>query len=102
MAKPRTVPTTAETLRRADGSAVISPLGGPMPGKGFADLVQIYQLTGVGAARTRLQASARRGLTRFVGRDAELEHLLNAQQLVEQGRGQVAAIVGEAGVGKSR
>jgi class 3 adenylate cyclase/tetratricopeptide (TPR) repeat protein len=102
MAKPGTVLTTADTLRLAEGYVAMSPLGGPMPVKGLADLVQIYEVTGVGAARTRLQASARRGLTRFVGRDSELEQLLNSQQLVEQGRGQVAAIVGEAGVGKSR
>src|SRR5262249_60477509 len=60
------------------------------------------EVTGAGAARTRLQAAARRGLTRFVGRDLELEQLRRAQQLAGQGRGQVVAIVGEAGVGKSR
>ena len=59
-------------------------------------------MTGAGPARTRLQAAARRGLTRFVGRDAELEQLRRAQQLAGSGHGQVAAIVGEAGVGKSR
>src|SRR5262249_28417966 len=52
--------------------------------------------------RTRLQARARRGLTRFVGRDAELEQLRRAQQQAGSGHGQVAAIVGEPGVGKSR
>ena len=57
---------------------------------------------GLGPARTRFQASARRGLTRFVGRDAELDQLRRAKQLAGDGRGQVAAIVGEAGVGKSR
>src|SRR5262249_52211366 len=51
---------------------------------------------------TRLQAAARRGLTRFVGRDAELEQLRGAQQRAGEGHGQVAAIVGEPGVGKSR
>jgi len=59
-------------------------------------------VTGAGPARTRLQAAARRGLTRFVGRDAELEQLRRAQQLAGDGHGQVAAAVGEAGVGKSR
>jgi putative ribosome biogenesis GTPase RsgA len=59
-------------------------------------------VTGAGPARTRLQASARRGLTRFVGRDAELEQLRRSQQLAGTGHGQVAAIIGEAGVGKSR
>ena len=57
---------------------------------------------GAGPARTRLQAGARRGLTRFVGRDPELEQLRRAQQLAGDGHGQVVAVVGEAGVGKSR
>src|SRR5438128_341688 len=61
-----------------------------------------YELTGDSATRTRLQATARRGLTRFVGRSAELEQLGRAQQLASNARGQVAAIVGDAGVGKSR
>ena len=64
--------------------------------------MEVYEVTGAGPARTRLQAAARRGLTRFVGRDAELEQLRRAQQLAGDGHGQVAAIVGEAGVGKSR
>ena len=59
-------------------------------------------MTGAGDARTRLQVAAGRGLTRFVGRDVELEQLRRAQQLAGRGHGQVVAIVGEAGVGKSR
>src|SRR5215467_6359737 len=64
--------------------------------------MEVYEVTVVGSARTRLQASARRGLTRFVGRDAEMQQLRCAQQLAGDGRGQVVAVVGEAGVGKSR
>jgi tetratricopeptide (TPR) repeat protein len=59
-------------------------------------------VTGAGAARTRLQAALGRGLTRFIGRNVELEELRRAQQLAGDGRAQVVAIVGEAGVGKSR
>jgi class 3 adenylate cyclase/tetratricopeptide (TPR) repeat protein len=101
MAKPGSVLTTANTLQLAEGYVAMKPLG-PQPVKGLADLVPVYEVTGAGAARTRLQAAARRGLTRFVGRDLELEQLRRAQQLAGQGRGQVVAIVGEAGVGKSR
>ena len=79
----------------------MKPLG-PVPVKGLADPVQIYEVTGAGAARTRLQVAAGRGLTRFVGREVELEQLRRVQQLAGRGRGQVVAIVGEAGVGKSR
>jgi class 3 adenylate cyclase/tetratricopeptide (TPR) repeat protein len=101
MAKPGSVLTTADTLQLAEGYLAVKPLG-PGPVKGLADPVQIYEVTGVGAARTRLQAAAGRGLTRFVGRDIELEQLLRAQRLAGHGRGQVVAIVGEAGMGKSR
>ncbi len=101
MAKPGSVLTTADTLRLAEGYVAAQPLGS-VPVKGLADPVPIYEVTGAGAARTRLQAAAGRGLTRFVGRDIELEQLLRAQRLAGHGRGQVVAIVGEAGVGKSR
>jgi len=75
---------------------------GPVHVKGVADAMPVYELTGAGPARTRFQATARRGLTRFVGRDADLEQLHRAQQLAANGHGQIAAIVGEPGVGKSR
>ena len=61
-----------------------------------------YELTGAGPLRSRLHAAAVRGLTRFVGRDAELERLREALARAAQGHGQVVAIVGEPGVGKSR
>src|SRR5262249_52647626 len=57
---------------------------------------------GGGPPRPRLHAAARRGLTRFVGRDHELEQLWRVQEQAGKGRGQVAALVGEAGGGKSR
>ena len=75
---------------------------GPMAVKGLAAPVEVYELTGVSAARSRLQAAAARGLSRFVGRDAEIEQLRRAVEQARQGRGQVAAVVGEPGVGKSR
>jgi predicted ATPase len=75
---------------------------GPIPVKGLADPIEIFELTGAGTARTRLQVAAVRGLTRFVGRDAEIEHLRRVLGQAGAGRGQVVAIVGEAGAGKSR
>jgi class 3 adenylate cyclase/tetratricopeptide (TPR) repeat protein len=101
MAKPGSVLTTANTLQLVEGYVAVKPLG-PVPVKGLADLVKVYEVTGAGAARTRLQAAAMRGFTRFLGRDTELEQLRRVQQLAGNGHGQVAAIVGEAGVGKSR
>jgi class 3 adenylate cyclase/tetratricopeptide (TPR) repeat protein len=100
-ASPGSILLTPSTLELVEGFVAVKPLG-PVPVKGLADPMEVYEVTGPGPARTRLQAGARRGLTRFVGRDAELEQLRRAQQLAGTGHGQVAAIVGEAGVGKSR
>jgi class 3 adenylate cyclase/tetratricopeptide (TPR) repeat protein len=101
MANPGSVLTTADTLRLAEDYVAVKPLG-PVPVKGLAEPVEVYEVTGAGLARSRLQAATIRGLTRFVGRDAELEQLHRSQQLAGTGHGQVAAVVGEAGVGKSR
>jgi hypothetical protein len=49
-----------------------------------------------------LRAATIRGLTQFVGREAELDELRRAQQLLDTGSGQLVAIIGEAGIGKSR
>ena len=101
MAKPGSVLTTADTFRLVEGYLAMKPLGA-LPVKGLAHPVDVYEVTGAGAARSRLQAAAVRGLTRFVGRTVELQHLHRAQQLAAQGHGQVVTIVGQAGVGKSR
>ena len=100
-ASPGCILLTPSTLELVEGFVAVTPLG-LVPVKGLADAVEVYEVTAAGPARTRLQAAARRGLTRFVGRDAELEQLRRAQQLAAAGHGQVAALVGEAGVGKSR
>jgi predicted ATPase len=73
-----------------------------VPVKGLDMPVETYELTGAGPRRSRLAASAARGLTRFVGRDAELEQLRQALDCAATGHGQVVTLVGEAGVGKSR
>jgi tetratricopeptide (TPR) repeat protein len=70
--------------------------------KGLTEPVEVYEVTGVGAARSRLQASAARGLTRFVGRDAETEQLRKALEQARADHGQVVGVVGEPGLGKSR
>jgi tetratricopeptide (TPR) repeat protein len=101
LADPGAIVITPDTLALAEGYVEVKSLG-PVPVKGLADPVEVYEVTGAGPARTRLQAATRRGLTRFVGRDAELEQLRRAQQRAADGHGQVAAVVGEAGVGKSR
>src|SRR5262245_3802540 len=101
LAAPGSIRLTAGTLRLAEGFVQVNPLG-PVPIKGLDDPVEVFELSGAGAARTRLEAAARRGLTRFVGRDAELEQLWDALARANLGHGQVVAVVGEPGVGKSR
>jgi class 3 adenylate cyclase/tetratricopeptide (TPR) repeat protein len=101
LASPGSIRLTADTLRLAEGFVQVNALG-PVPVKGVADPVEVFELVDTGVTRTRLQAAATRGLTRFVGRDAEMEHLRRAWEKGQSGRGQVAAIVGEPGVGKSR
>ena len=101
LASPGSILLTPRTLELVESFVAVKPLG-PVPVKGLAEAVDVYEVTGAGPARTRLQAATRRGLTRFVGRDAEVEQLCRAQQLAGTGHGQVAALVGEAGVGKSR
>ena len=101
LAAPGSIRLTAETLHLAEGFVQVTPLG-PVPIKGLGEPVEVFELVGAGAARTRLEAAARRGLTRFVGRTAELEQLRDALDRAGLGHGQVVAVVGEPGVGKSR
>jgi class 3 adenylate cyclase len=101
LADPGAIVISRDTLTLAEGVVHVTPLG-PVPVKGLAEPVEVFELMGVGGARTRFQAAARRGLTRFVGRNAELEQLRDALDRASQGRGQVVAVVGEPGVGKSR
>jgi class 3 adenylate cyclase len=101
LAAPGSIRLTAETLRLAEGFVQITPLG-PVPIKGLGEPIEAFELVGAGAARTRLEAAARRGLTCFVGRNAELEQLRGALDRASLGHGQVVAVVGEPGVGKSR
>jgi class 3 adenylate cyclase/tetratricopeptide (TPR) repeat protein len=101
LATPGTTRLTADTLALAEGYIEVKPIG-PIPVKGLAQPVEAYELTGAGAARTRLQAARARGLTRFVGRDTELDQIRRAAEETRGGRGQIVAVVGEPGVGKSR
>jgi hypothetical protein len=101
LATPSSILITADGLRLAAGYVEVKPLG-PVNIKGMNGPVAVYEVTGAGPVRTRLQASASRGFTRFVGRDAEIEQLRHALEQAGAGRGQLVAVVGEPGVGKSR
>ncbi len=101
LAAPGTILMTADTLRLTEGYVAVKELG-PVPVKGLEHPLEVYEILGAGPTRTRLQAAAARGLTRFVGRDAELDALRRALDKARAGHGQLVALVGEPGVGKSR
>jgi class 3 adenylate cyclase/tetratricopeptide (TPR) repeat protein len=101
LATPGSSRLTAATLRLVEGLVQVTALG-PVPVKGLVEPVEVFELAGAGPARTRLQAFAVRGLTPFVGRQAELAALHGALEQAGAGHGQVVAVIGEPGVGKSR
>jgi class 3 adenylate cyclase/tetratricopeptide (TPR) repeat protein len=101
MAMPGSIMITADTLQLAEGYVQVKSLG-LVNVKGMNEPVEVHEVTGAGLARSRLQAAAARGLTRFVGRDAETEQLRKALEQAQAGHGQVVGVVGEPGVGKSR
>jgi class 3 adenylate cyclase/tetratricopeptide (TPR) repeat protein len=101
IARPGSVLVTAATLQLAEGYIQVKPLG-PVRIKGLPDPVEMFDLIGAGPTRTSLQAFATRRLTRFVGRQVELEALRQALERASTGHGQVVAVIGEPGVGKTR
>ncbi|MGH8070847.1 MAG: ATP-binding protein [Candidatus Entotheonellia bacterium] len=101
MAMPGSILMTADALRLAEGYVQVEPLG-PVRVKGLMESVNVFELVGAGPVRTRLQIAVARGLTRFVGRQHELGMLRQALERAQTGHGQVVALVGEPGVGKSR
>ena len=101
LASPGSTLLTAETLRLVEGLVQVTPLG-PVPVKGLDTPVEVFELIGASALRARFQARVAGGLTRFVGRDPELAALRQTLDRAGAGHGQVVALIGEAGVGKSR
>jgi class 3 adenylate cyclase/tetratricopeptide (TPR) repeat protein len=101
MAMPGSIRLTPSTLGLVEGLVQVAGLG-PVPVKGLVEPVEVFELVGARSLRRRLQAAAARGLTPFVGRLHELEALHQALARAQTGHGQVVALVGEAGVGKSR
>jgi class 3 adenylate cyclase/predicted ATPase len=101
LATPGSVLLASDSLQLAEGYVQVRSLG-PVQVKGLGDPIEVYELIGAGMVRSRLQAAAARGLTKFVGRAAELETLRRTLEQAGSGHGQIVALVGEPGVGKSR
>src|SRR2546427_6744775 len=101
LATPGSIRLTAATPRLAEGLVQVNALG-RLTVKGLTEPVEVCELVGASTIRGRLQASAARGLTRFVGPQQELTALQQALERAGAGPGPGGGIVGEAGVGKSR
>jgi class 3 adenylate cyclase/predicted ATPase len=101
LAPPGSIAVTEETARLVEGYFEFRDIG-PTGIKGVSRPVRVLEVTGLGQLRTRFEAAARRGLVKFVGRDREMATLARGLDLALRGRGQVVAVVAEAGSGKSR
>jgi class 3 adenylate cyclase/tetratricopeptide (TPR) repeat protein len=101
LAEPGSTYVTEDTFRITEGLFRFEVLGEHVI-KGRADMVKAYRVIAPSTHRTRFDVSAERGLTPFVGRERELELLLDGFERAKTGRGQAFSIMSEAGVGKSR
>src|SRR5262245_54126063 len=101
MATPGMTLLSRETLAMAEGFIETRALG-LVPVRGVEHPVDIYELVAASPLRTRFQRAAARGFTQFVGRDREVAALRRTAAEAQRGHGRVVALVGEAGVGKSR
>jgi class 3 adenylate cyclase len=101
LAPPGGIVMGRDTRVLVDGYFEIRDLGASEV-KGISEPINVYEVTGLGPLQTHFQLSARRGLTRFVGREHELEQMRHALELASGGNGLLVAVVAEAGTGKSR
>ena len=101
LARPGTTCVTEETFKLTEGFFRFEALG-RKDIKGKEEPVNVYQVIAPSTRRTRFDVSAERGLTPFVGRERELELLLDGFERAKAGYGQAFSIVAEAGLGKSR
>ena len=99
--EPGRVYLSRDTARLVEGYFALRSLG-RMQVDGIDDAVEVFDLEGTGTISTRLDRSLARGSSPFIGREAETATLLAALEKVRAGEGQVVAVVGEAGIGKSR
>ena len=101
LAEPGATYVTEDTFKLTEGIIRFEALG-EKEVKGKKNPVKVFRVIAPSTRRTRFDVSAERGLTPFVGRERELELLLDGFERCKSGRGQAFSIVSEAGLGKSR
>jgi len=101
LAEPGTTYVTEDTFKFTEGLFRFEALG-KKEIKGKKDKVKSFRVIATSSRRTRFDVSAERGLTPFIGKERELEILLDGFEMSKSGRGRAFSIVAEAGVGKSR
>jgi class 3 adenylate cyclase/tetratricopeptide (TPR) repeat protein len=101
LAEPGTILISEATHRQVEGYIRSEPMG-PVHVRNRSEPVSVFRVTGRRPARSRLEASAERGLTQLVGRQRELVVLHECLTRARAGRGQVVTVTGEPGAGKSR
>jgi len=101
LAPTGSIAISEQTRKFVEGYFALKPLG-PTKVKGIIEPVNVSEVTGLGPLRTRLQRSAGRGYTKFVGRQPEMDAMKHAAEQAKAGHGQIVAAVAEAGIGKSR
>jgi class 3 adenylate cyclase/tetratricopeptide (TPR) repeat protein len=101
LAEPGATYATEDTCKLTEGLFRFEALGERVV-KGKEVPVRVFQVIAPTTRRTRFDVSAERGLTSFVGRDRELELLLDGVERAKEGDGQAFSVIGQAGLGKSR
>jgi predicted ATPase len=101
LADSGTTYVTEDTFKLTEGFFRFEALGEKKV-KGKVEPVRVYQVIAPSTRRTKFDVSAERGLTPFIGRERELELLLDGFQRAKLSKGQAFSIISEAGVGKSR
>jgi class 3 adenylate cyclase/tetratricopeptide (TPR) repeat protein len=101
LAAPGSVVIGESVRKFVEGYFELNPLGASKI-KGASEPVNVYEVTGLGPLRTRLQRAAGRGYTKFVGRHREMDSMEHAAERAKSGHGQIVAAMAEPGVGKSR
>jgi class 3 adenylate cyclase len=102
LATPGSILVTDYTHKLTEGYFAFKTLGKAQI-KGVEEPLSVYEVLGAGPLHTRLQVTAaRRGLTRFVGRQREMEQLHQVLAQAKEGHGQIVGVMGEPGLGKSR